>query len=1640
MKYKRYISYILAITMLISSINIGFALDEKVSETINVSEEDGIALKEENISENKESAINILENIEPEPNETDNWELGLVFYDSTVNNGTTPLTEINWNASNGAYETGKSRVITVQINYRNTNCVKTYQPRELEISIPNLIYNTGENKDGSPYWQTSVIVGANDSTHTGYDWNFVTGNKPTNAQERYQFQNTNTIEAKSNFEGSIQIVYTITPSYENPEQYDDYCEHLYTKNLIASLENIISSNEVNFIYFRKYIHPWQRKEYKATKTASKITSYDGLGTNASDYIWVKYGLKHTNNFGSAYYPYPYIDAKNGFYKDNIPKECIVYDENMNLLTPDENWNYSIQANSNQNIYSYIYVGYPKSIYNEENGNLNITNEVELWGTYNNRTEPELLSTSSVNLNLVDYEFVYSGNLYGINKSSQNVGLGLYQQDIQRNLENNKSYWYLYPTAIYTGNPMTVKIGDDLLMATSNNGNYVKLKDDEYHFYQIKFYSKYFKNGNNQMIQANKYDCELWVRYKNTDKYILYESFKNPSDTKTWTFTKENGVVGFYFMIYDMNESILHSILDSELINVYTKFHKQNIPESGYLYNFCYLQVYFKDENENLILQNEPDLSSYNNFITKNDIATFDLSTYGTYMQRSYNYHSWKYFDVNTFKVKFQAQKSSSSVIQDIINEKFTGTYTVSNKINGANINLNYKDDIDSGRAVKGFRIFDLLPKGMELTSTKEEIKNSLNIEKGNSLRFYDLNFKELSLDEVKEITNTNVIIIENWNNTGRTKIEIQTIFSHPVYLHNINSSILFKYSYNYSISYDSVLEYGKIWTNYCYVDKLDTQKKGIELLAGYTVFDNGSYDSEAVDIDEDGDITDKLSYARVQITITSVISTHQDVQKSVKTDKSNYSTGTVESSLNSEYEYKLRARTGQNDVTNLIIYDSLEEYAQNPEGEFVPAYGDKEHWNGEFLGIDTSYAESKGYTVKTYYSENIQAGNLYDEAHNLNSDWKEYVNPIEPVYSNGLKIKFNENCKTYDSYDYVYLYYYSYGRYCRSQQLYGTNIAGKEIEIPSTEFYLYWHTSSTTRNYYGFSIDSIEPILTDNIFISTIFSLPNYNIIELNGNNYPESLHNPYNSGATNTLWYYSEEKQILEEGYDVVNMSKVKSLAFEYLDENGNPAIIPANSLTYVLIKMKSPNNENITSLAYNGCRTQWQGLDEFKQPVDFITGINSNIVKVSLPNTKRGSYLVKHEYYVRDFEGNLTLENTVSEETISNIPVDTVIKAKEQNHIEQNNGKTYAFIENNGDIIIREDETQEIILKYVRNKEYGSYQVKHEYYVKEKAETNALAVTFNSKCSGESANYDYLELYYQKDGKTYKLGKYRANDLAGKTVNIPSSDFYLYWKTDSSQNNYYGFSIDKIEPVYLEESVSGTTVTLPNYTVIELTGNNYPETEHNPYKNNSNLLWHYVGIPQKTEETKYTLENTYSEELVPNIQIGTLIKAEEQNHIEMNNNKQYTFSEDTGDIAIEKNVTKEIVLKYIREQEYGSYVVKHEYYVKDFNNNLTLENTVSEEPVSNIPVDTVIKAEEQNHIETNNDKQYTYTEDTGDITIQKDVTKEIIIKYVRDEEYTTEMPETGSTDNIKNLISIIFFLLLGVTSFFIADKKKQY
>ena len=1049
---------------------------------------------------------------------TDNWEFDIIFYDSSVDNGKTPLTEINWDASDGGYGEGTPRVITVQINYKNNSAVTTYQPGELEISIPNLIYSTNygtalNNKDieKTILWKSTVIVGANDNTHENYDWNFISGDFPSYTQQYYKFSNDNIIEEKSNFEGSIQIQYTITPQAE--ETYNagygtilvettDECIHKYDTTLQAKLsyskiideetsEQVeIISNKIDFGYIRIYSHPWKKSEFTVTKRADKISSYDGLGSNSDEYLWVKYTFTVRNKSNGmniwSTNSYPYLGLTSSYIEDTFPKDCIIYNANFQNVTSDTN---IIQINSTSmssfgytgNYYSTynLYVGYPKTSYNEEENNLNITNTVNYYGIYLREQENSFLDDDSVNVNLANFEFTYSGDLYGITKYKTGTTVRTYvYSDSLSGIDTQVGTggeldFEMNITAKYTTSSMNLKFGDDLLYITAKDNSYRRLEDSEYYFSSITFPSS-LKNGNSQTITNGKYNCELWLRLAGDNKYTLYEEFTN-GNKSSWTFSQDEAIVGYYFYIYDLQESII----SAHASNTVTINNATNIAEEGNVYNFNYLQVYFKDAEGNLTLQNQPTIDSYANFITREEIATFDQKTYSAYMQRAFAQFPYTKYKIKNPSFENAVSKSMPTVIQDAENEQFLGT---------ANLNFitatyetyyttyelnNYTHTIPLDQRIVGWDIYDLLPEGMILLSTEEDIKNSIlnsDVLNYNSCIIIDQNGTKLHYNDLKNIIEDNIFITieNNWNNTNRTLISINIhLEDNPLLLFYTNyARSFFSASYNYSISYDSFIEFGSVWENRFYVDDYNRNFYSFNKAT-----DNGQFDSEASDINNNNDTAEEFATAKASVTITSVISTHQDVTTYVKTDQSNYSTGIVDASCNSEYEYKLRVRTGSADVTNLVIYTSIEE-----------AQPERTRWKGEFLDIDTTYAENKGYTVKVWYSENTTIGTLAED-----TSWKEY-------------------------------------------------------------------------------------------------------------------------DEAT-------------------VDKSKVKSLAFQYLVETDDttgtstdaitPATLPANSLTYVLIKMKSPADESIKTLARMDCWTEWNAIDEFGSVVDGITGINSNVVKVALPNS---------------------------------------------------------------------------------------------------------------------------------------------------------------------------------------------------------------------------------------------------------------------------------------------------------------------------------------------------------------------------------------------------------------------------------------
>ena len=152
------------------------------------------------------------------------------------------------------------------------------------------------------------------------------------------------------------------------------------------------------------------------------------------------------------------------------------------------------------------------------------------------------------------------------------------------------------------------------------------------------------------------------------------------------------------------------------------------------------------------------------------------------------------------------------------------------------------------------------------------------------------------------------------------------------------------------------------------------------------------------------------------------------------------------------------------------------------------------------------------------------------------------------------------------------------------------------------------------------------------------------------------------------------------------------------------------------------------------------------------------------------------------------------------------------------------------------------------------------------------AVTITFGPDCRTESSSYDnegssydYVRIYYRKSGKIYTIHQsswkgFGGSDLANKSVNIPSNDFWIYWHTDGSSCKYYGFDVASVTAYDGDEFMTGYESVLPNYAIEDtadvsaLTSAFDSDHPHENYGDNVNKLWHFTGtLNSSFERTIY-------------------------------------------------------------------------------------------------------------------------------------------------------------------------------------------
>ena len=217
-----------------------------------------------------------------------------------------------------------------------------------------------------------------------------------------------------------------------------------------------------------------------------------------------------------------------------------------------------------------------------------------------------------------------------------------------------------------------------------------------------------------------------------------------------------------------------------------------------------------------------------------------------------------------------------------------------------------------------------------------------------------------------------------------------------------------------------------------------------------------------------------------------------------------------------------------------------------------------------------------------------------------------------------------------------------------------------------------------------------------------------------------------------------------------------------------------------------------------------------------------------------------------ISDTDNKLKKYYTINEVNTKFSTTDRKIEASVETvnqSLKQKNGNYYGSYEPNGS----RAPTNSWNSKEIRKSHVGDffYDTTSGYAYRYIMKKRGLEVKFNENSRTESESFDWIDIFYELNGIIYLLPRLGGSSLSGKVVFIPSDKFWLYWRSDGSGHDYYGFKIDYVKKSNSYEEVTGVISELPTDAgeTIALSDDNYPESEHSPYKDEVRQLWEYTS-----------------------------------------------------------------------------------------------------------------------------------------------------------------------------------------------------
>lgn len=878
--------------------------------------------------------------------------------DSNNDNSTNPSENFVYNS-----DKNEERLITLKVKYSNKEVTNGYAPGQIIITVPGL---KGAVRSGESYIPVGIAADEVSSINKIYDWSY----SYTETTDTYTFINNKSIESKSTFEGSFEIMWKL-PSRETIDEYSTEIQaELNATTIIGDDQEYYKtgSNSISYSQIR------ERDKYELSEEANYLYKDEVWANedspkpdNFDEYTWVSYNISSFDTYlardvnGSERFDCYFLEGAivqgAGLIKTNNTRNDFGDGKTYQCWSVTKDINDNTQNPCLQN----IYVAYPKEYENQE-----VTNYVELRGTYFDEDQEETLAYTSITVNLSNYGFRdIPGDIYDVEKCSYGIHslyidnhcnqCSQYGAINSTHLSNGEGTYYssLKLELNYKGDNADdderykidyydLEFVDDIMDISLKNGDFKQLSDDEYNFTSIYIPANTeIINKNNLPIKANTYDVKIYLRRASGTFPFQYLTDENYSTAEPYATTKiqskgqeiiinDDDVVGVKIVVCGVQESFY-----TDKFRCYYKFHisdeelEEIITDGGQLINNMYFNLYRSYNG---------DYEWFNNDFTRNEYSSDreyqrDMQIYGHGLDR-------EKATLHILEIPSEFKLEKVEIKQD---KDTKNTF----ELNGS---ITSKFILGEGVDLSKFSMYTIIPSGLKLSeiyNTPENISDVLTFASSDGL----------SSAYIAE--HTTIEIKENYKGSGRQYIAIHYDFSdNPITSETITVSNIPMYANK--DDFDGIQS--KSYTMYAGM-LIDQQGKWYSTSVDNNTMDNNIW----VDMDNDNDIVEVASFNSNSIQIYNAEATELEIVKFVKTSKTNgYVNPTSEEDVpmtyaDGTYSYRLRAKVGETvNAKEFIFFDAIENY-------------DGHEWQGEFVGVDYSFAEQIfGVEPIVYYSTEVE--------------------------------------------------------------------------------------------------------------------------------------------------------------------------------------------------------------------------------------------------------------------------------------------------------------------------------------------------------------------------------------------------------------------------------------------------------------------------------------------------------------------------------------------------------------------------------------------------------------------------------------------------------------------------------------------